>query len=373
MKTKQVKVLVGLFLVVLTAWALNSCSKSDTAPPDKTSLKAAIASAQNLLTTTVEGTAAGQYIRGSQATLQASLTAAQAVVDNTASTKDQITAATAQLAAAVTAYQAAAIVPIDPTNLVGQWTFNEITAAAVGATVKDYSGNSHDGTIKKGNDYWGAIPPPGAAGSGGVPALAADRYGDAGKALHFDHGANVEIPYTTALNPPAMTLSLWAKPDVNSPIVNNQYFIAMNRWNGYKFNFQDTPRAFFTATYDDPSVPVTNHCCLDRDQNVGTAPQGAWHHYVVTFGPGHEIFYIDGVLVYDWTNIPTQAKISQLQSPVNLVFGQDLPSTGYSTNSSDPNYLNWGGYYIGTLDEVRLYKSVLSATQVTSIYNQEKP
>src|SRR6185369_3118102 len=253
--------------------------------------------------------------------------------DNTAATKDQITAATAQLTAAVTVYQAAAVVPIDPTNLVGQWTFDEIATATVAATVKDYSGNTHDGTIKKGNDYWGALPPPGAAGSGGVPTLAADRYGNANRALHFDHGANVEIPYATALNPAAMTLSAWAKPDVNSPIVNNQYFISMNRWNGWKLNFQDTPRAFFTATYDDPAVPVTAQCCLDRDQNVGTAPQGEWHHYVVTFGPGHEVFYIDGVLVYDWTNIPAQAKITQLANPVNLVFGQDLPSTGYSTNS----------------------------------------
>ena len=59
--------------------------------------------------------------------------------------------------------------------------------------------------------------------------------------------------------------------------------------------------------------------------------------------------------------------------PLNLVFGQDLPSTGYSLSEADPNYLNWGGFYIGTMDEVRMYKSVLTASQVTSIYEVEKP
>jgi hypothetical protein len=33
----------------------------------------------------------------------------------------------------------------------------------------------------------------------------------------------------------------------------------------------------------------------------------------------------------------------------------------------------WGGYLHGSLDEVRIYKVALTATQVTSIYDLEKP
>ena len=354
MKTAKLKLLLcGATLLLLAG--ISSCSKKDATPVVvKTDLEAAITAANTLLSTTHEGVAAGDYLKGTQAPFAAATAAAQSVLVDPHSTQTQVTAAIANLAAATSTYATNLVTAIDPTNLVGQWTFDVIAAATVGTIVKDYSGNGHDGAIKVGFSFWGA----------GTPTLDADRYGNDARALHFNKGGNVEIPYPTSLNPPIMSLSLWAKPDVNNPIVNNQYFISMNRWNGYKFNFQDTPRAFFTATYDDPTAlpAVTKKCCYDRDQNVGSAPQGAWHHYVVTFGGGHEIFYIDGILVNDWSNTP--GTISLLASPVNLVFGQALP-----TSISD----NDGGYYIGALDEVRIYKSVLTQAQVTSIYNLEKP
>ena len=362
MKTAKLKLLLcGATLLLLAG--ISSCSKKDATPVVvKTDLEAAITAANTLLSTTHEGVAAGDYLKGSRAPFAAATAAAQSVLVDPHSTQAQVSAAIANLAGAIATYATNLVTAIDPTNLVGQWTFDVIAAATVGTIVKDYSGNGHDGTLKAGHAFWGA----------GTPTLDADRYGNNARALHFNKGGNVEIPYSTSLNPPIMSLSLWAKPDVNNPIVNNQYFISMNRWNGWKFNFQDTPRAFFTATYDDPAIPVTHKCCYDRDQNVGTAPQGAWHHYVVTFGGGHEVFYIDGLLVNDWSNTP--GTISLLTTGVNLVFGQDLPTSVYvTTPSSDPNYVNYGGFYIGALDEVRIYKSVLTQAQVTSIYNLEKP
>src|SRR5690242_10668139 len=116
MKTKKVKGLVSALMVLLLAWTFNSCSKSDVTPVNFTSLTDAIAAANTLLSGAVEGTASGDYTRGSKATLATAITAAQAVVDNKASTQTQVTAAVAQLAAAVTTFQAAAVVPIDPTN-----------------------------------------------------------------------------------------------------------------------------------------------------------------------------------------------------------------------------------------------------------------
>ncbi len=360
MKTRSVKFLLMASLV-LSAGFLASCSKDDEAPPVvKTDLITAITAANELISTTSEGVAAGNYLKDSQAPLIAAVAAAQAVADDATASQITVTNATVALAAAVAEYETKKVVPIDPTNLVGQWTFDELTTAAVGTSVKDYSGNNFNGTIKAGHEFWGA----------GTPTLAQDRYGDANKALHFDKGSNVEIPYNTKLNPTVMSISLWAKADVNSPIVNNQYMIAMNRWNGYKLNFQDSPKAFFTVKADVPSV--VDPAYYDRDNADPLVTQGQWWHIVVTFGDGHMIFYLNGVMVKDWDNTPGTA-ISQSAAPVNLVFGQDLPSTGYSTNDTDPNYLNWGGFYIGTMDEVRIYKSVLTASQVTSIYDIEKP
>lgn len=360
MRTRSIKVffMAGL---VLGAGFLASCSKDDAAPAVvKTELTNAITAANLLLTTTSEGVGSGNFIKGSQAPLAAAVAAAQAVVDNATATQVIVTNATVALNAAMTTYNGQAVVPIDPTNLVGQWTFDQITSSVVGAVVKDYSGNNRDGMIKAGHEFWG----------GGVPTLTKDRYDVDGKALHFDKGSNVEIPYNTALNPSTMSISLWAKADVNSPIVNNQYMIAMNRWNGYKLNFQDSPKAFFTVKAD--VAGSVDPAYYDRDNASPLVTQGQWWHIVVTFGGGHMIFYLNGVMVKDWDNTPGTA-ISQSSAPVNLVFGQDLPSTGYSLLDTAPNYLNWGGFYIGALDEVRIYKTVLSASQVTSIYTVEKP
>jgi hypothetical protein len=361
MKTRPIKFIL-LSTVFLTACLFAACSGDDDGAPPvvKTDLVSAITAANALVSSTAEGVATGNYIKGSQAPLIAAIAQAQSVVDDATALQATVTNATVSLAAAVAAYEAQKVVPIDPSNLVGQWTFDEIAAAAVGTVVKDYSGNSRDGVIKAGHAYWG----------GGTPALTADRYGDANKALHFNQGANVEIPYNTSLNPTTMSISLWAKADVNDPIVNNQYMIALNRWNGYKLNFQSDPKAFFTVKAVVPGVPDPAY--YDRDNASPIVTQGQWWHIVVTFGNGHMMFYLNGVLVKDWDNTPGTA-ISQSASPVNLVFGQDLPSTGYSLNEADPNYLNWGGFYIGALDEVRIYKSVLTASQVTSIFEVEKP
>ncbi len=384
METKNVKALLSMLMVMLAACTFNSCSKSDVVQTDYSSLTTAIASATTLLNGATEGTASGQFIRGSKATLQIAITAAQAVAGNTASTQAQVTAATAQLAAAVATFQATAVTPIDPTNLVGQWTFNELSTATAGTSVKDYSGNSFNGTITAGHPYFSTtagLPWSGYTVTSNIPTQTADRYGDANKALHFTAGANVEIPYNAALNPQQISISLWAKADtlVGDPgkYWANNYMISMNRWNGYKFQLQDTPREFFTphaaGIQATPCGCSSDTTYYNYDQNVGKiSPITKWYHYVVTFGGGHMVFYINGTLLNDWANVPgTLVNLSS--KPVNLVIGQDLPTGKYSTDQNSPYYVNYGAYFIGAIDEVRIYKSVLTAQQVTSIYNLEKP
>ncbi len=360
MKTQSVKLML-MVLALLSIGLFTSCSSDDPAVViDKDALEEGITAANLLLSTTTEGTAAGQYQNGSQAVLQTAIDAAQAVFVSTTSTQAEVTNATVALSAAVAVYQGKIVEAIDPTNLIGQWTFDEITSAVVDAVVKDYSGNARNGAIKTGHAFWGA----------GTPTLTTDRYGVANKALHFNQGGNVEIPYNIALNPTNISISLWAKADVNDPIVNNQYMVSLNRWNGYKLNFQSDPKAFFTAKAD--VAGSADPAYYDRDNASPLVTQGEWWHIVVTFGNGHTIFYLNGIAVKDWDNTPGTA-ISISGTPVNLTFGQDLPTGIYSTDDTSPYYVNWGGFFIGSLDEVRLYKSVLSSSQVTSIYDLEKP
>ena len=199
-----------------------------------------------------------------------------------------------------------------------------------------------------------------------MPEWAEDRHGEAGNALYFNEGANIEVPYNTALNPAQISISLW----VNAEEINaNNRFMGLHSWIGYKFQLQEANKPFFTITSDQGTY--------DRDAEVNGLPINEWHHIAVTFGGGNTVFYIDGTEVKRWENTPGAGK-SISGAPYNLVFGQDFPTDQYAatpdnfdTDQKIP--LDWGGYFRGHMDEIRMYKIVLTASQIQSIYDREKP
>lgn len=146
--------------------------------------------------------------------------------------------------------------------------------------------------------------------------------------------------------------------------------VALNRWNGYKLNFQDTGRAFFTA-----KTEVGGPWDHDSDA-LFTADLGKWYHVVVTYKAGTMDFYIDGGLVKSWTDA-TRGTMVSVKNNINLVFGQDLPTNLYSTNDkndADGNnfFGEWGGYFTGDMDDIRIYNVALSASQISALNAAEK-
>lgn len=355
MKTRA-KHFLWVFTLIAAVFVAGCSDDDNETKVDKTELLATIDDANELIESTEEGTAEGQYQMGAKEVLQAVIDLAQQVADSDVVTQTQVDNAVTTLTEAISAYEDKLVVAIEPDALVGHWTFDEGT----GTSTTDYSGNERTGTLTAGHSNWGA----------GTPEWTTDRYGNEGKALHFDDGANVEIPYSTALNPQQMTISLWVNADVMDPIWANNYMVSLNRWNGYKLQLQSVNKAFFTvkADVDGSSDPAY----YDRDNESPELPQGQWIHVAVTFGDGDMIFYINGVQIKVWENTPGTA-ISIADAAVNLTIGQDLPTSVYSTDESSDYYVDWGGYFIGSLDEVRIYNKVLTATQVTSIYDLEKP
>ncbi len=323
---------------------------------EKEALEAALNSASTLLNDAVEGTANGQYLRGSKDVFQTAIDLAQQVADSETVTQIQVDNAVTALNQAVSEFEGKEVVPIEPDAQLGHWTFDE----GQGNTANDFSGNNNNGTLMTGHSFFGA----------GEAQWVEDRYGNAGKALHFDEGANVEIPYKTSLNPDEMSISLWVKGDVVDPIWANNYMVSMNRWNGYKLQLQSVNKVFFTVKADvEGSDDPAFH---DRDNESPTLDQDVWYHVAVSFGGGEMTFYLNGVEVKRWDNTPGTA-VSIADLAINLTIGQDLPTSVYSDVEGDPFYVNWGGYFIGTLDEVRIFNKVLSSTQINSIYELEKP
>jgi len=326
---------------------IQSCGDDeiDTPTVDTSALKAAVSQATDLIATTSEGTGAGQYLLGSQDILQDAIDLAQDVLDNAASTQTVVDNATVAMNAAIAAYQANLVTPIDPGNLTGHWTFDD----ASGTTVADFSGNNFTGTF--GSE---------ALFGGGSPAWTTDRYGNANKAISFDKGAKITVPYNASLNPGLMSISLWINATENR---ENNRFMGLHSWEGFKFQLQSANKAFFTGH--------TTEGIFDKDTDP-PLELGTWYHVTVTIGDGNTTFYVNGVQTTKWEDTPGTMFPD---SSHDLVFGVGSSKYAATTENFDVDKIipaDWGGYYNGALDEVRIYKSVLSESQVSSIYAQER-
>lgn len=346
---------VLLFSLSLTL-IFSACTKKDTTPPppppDKTALQAKVAAAQTLNSSSFEGTKPTQFEVGSKAPFLVIINAALAVIADPNATQTAVTNATAQVQAAIDTYNTHFIKEIAAVNLIGFWKFNGNPA--------DSSGNGNNGVVTAGHAFFGA----------GTPTLTADRFARANSAYHFDKGGNIDVPYKTSLNPQQMSISLWAKWSSTGRTINTDTytFVAMNRWNGYKFQLQGGHLPFYTVKVVKAIGDTTIH---DRDDAGIALTENTWTHVVVTFIAGTMNFYLNGDLVKSWTNTPGNALT--LTNPLDFVIGQDLPTNKYLTVDATGNLLvDYGGFFTGDMDDVMFYNVALDGPQVKSIYNNQK-
>lgn len=347
MKKQSRNFLAFAFILAAMIITVASCSKDDDeVVVVKTALEAKITEATTLLSETAEGTAEGQYLPGSKAVLQSVIDAAQVISNSETVKQEDVDNTVISLQAAMDVYKSKEVAAIAPDALVGHWTFNE----GSGTTLTDYSGNEFDGTLLDGSKTWG----------GGLPSWTTDRYGNAGGALMFNEGSHVKIPYNTALNPENISISLWLNA---AEVIENNRFMGMHSWNGFKFQLQSANKAFLTIAATDG--------IYDRDTDPGLEIN-TWYHLTVTFGGGELIFYINGIQTQVWDNTPGTA-VSAAGN--DLVFGQGSHEYAATSDNYDVDKiipLEWGGYFHGAMDEVRIYNTVLTESQVSSIYNLEK-
>lgn len=339
------KIFSWAILALILPIFIVGCSDDDddVVPLDYTALTTAIDAAQVIYDNAVEGTEPLQYEVGSKEVLLTAINTASSLVGVTTLTQEDIDNAIVNLETAVETFESKMITDIAPEALVGHWLFN--------GDANDVTGNGNNGTAMTGYDFWGA----------GVPALAADRFGNENHCYYLDKGANIEVPYSTALNPSSMTISFWIKMEEQD---NNDYMVSMNRWNGYKVNLQTENYLFYTVKADENGEDAY----YDRDSNPTAITADVWTHVAVSFTPGEMKFYVNGEMVKNWDNTPGTPVSAD---NINLTFGSDLPNSVYSNDDTSPYYVNWGGFYKGAMDDVRFYNVALTDTQVMSIYNFE--
>ena len=212
-------------------------------------------------------------------------------------------------------------IPTD--GLVGYWPFTE--------NANDESGNNHHGTV------YGAT-------------LTEDRFGNPNSAYYFD-GVDDYIaiaPSSLVDNETKMAVSCWIKREAL-----DEYGLPVHTGNQGRFGV--------SVKKDSASGVITTNSSYDGSSptSFGTDwiffDQTKWTHIVMSLDGSSLKFYINNVLrqeMYADGNIWT-AQSSYLAFGVYMLFG-------------NPNH----GYYKGILDDVRLYNTALTVSEISSIYQE---
>ena len=345
--------IMGILLMAFLGVVGVSCKKNSNSPTsyntDKTLLKAEIDSLTAVYNSAVEGTKPGAYAIGAKESLDTALMLASGVAGSTSYTQQQVNNAYNNLVRAGQQFATQLLQQVSAANLVAYWTFS--------GNANDSSGNGHNGALSTG---WTGNSATTAVDGGTLPVLVADRFGRANMAYDFNNGATIVVPFNSAFNAQNFTILLWLKRHTTNA---NNYMFSLDRWNGYKFQLQGNNFPFLTV-----NTTTGDH---DQDDNPGTIDSvDVWRHVAVSYTNGTMKFYIQGQLVK--TAVVTGVPLT-LKTPVDIAIGNELPKNAYNlTDSNDPNYFYGGDFFIGSLDDIRFYNTVLTDAEVLSIFTDER-
>ncbi len=357
MKMKNLAKLYTLLLMVLVSTALvfTSCKDDDDdiEEGDKTELNALIAEADAMSAAATTEDYPQAAITQFNTTLQNIKTASaekltQAEIDNLV----------VQLTEAMTTFESQAYGYIDESlYLNAGWHFDE----GSGTTATAFSTVKHVATFFRGCT---AILGEDAMNPSWVDGL------KGGKAIYYNKGAHLEVPYTNSFLPVDITISVWIKPD---ELYEHNYVVSQNYWQGYKLQTQGGGKPFFTYKKVDGGI-------IDADNETDNSiKKGQWNHVVVSVnGTTKELkFYVDGTLTKTWTE--TDKGIGPLTQTLTSPDPQPFIIGCVATDAElAANFMEWTtadnlGYFKGVIDELKIYNIALSDGQVSKLYNDEKP
>lgn len=210
-----------------------------------------------------------------------------------------------------------------PTNgLVGYWPFN--------GNANDESGNGHNGTVH------GAT-------------LTTDKFGNANNAYSFN-GLNsyIDIPSSDLYNTDKFTVSIWA----------NIFYSNIQTWDVFLVNKGSSPIQW--RIYSQGVTIAGDTCALVNDIFTSTGRYinalpikvGFWRNIIMSGDEQQLRTYVDGILV---DSIPYNSTINKVNN--NFTLG-----ARYDGNITD--------FFIGELDELRLYNRVLTVSEITALFNE---
>lgn len=217
-------------------------------------------------------------------------------------------------------------------NLLSQWSFN--------------NGTPEDDTGFNDGVNYGAT-------------LTTDRFGNADHAYSFDD-AYIRVDHNAALNLGSadFTVSAWINTDNQ-----NDIGVIVNKGQ----STGSLPRMFIRTNVTGANTIQyrignggTN---VTRNLNVAGVYDGSWQHIVLVKWLNHMRFYINGTLVDDTYNEDLSAVNINSNRP--FLFGaQDSVFSGE---------VPIGGFFDGSIDDIRIYGRAINDAEATELCNQPNP
>lgn len=346
--------LIAFASILLVSTVMTSCDKEEIDPAETSALVALIDSCQTL----ANAATVDDYPQEAINTFTGVLTTAKTALDNDAITQTAVDNLVVQLRAARETFLAAAYDAIPASDLVMGLSFEEGTGTQLTTAGKKWTA-----VLKQGpSEIFGTAT--------NLPGFVA---GKIGKAMYFNKGSHLQISDYAAsdLMGSQLSVAVWVKPEVTRP---GNYIISYNYWNSWKFQLQEQNKPFFTVhTNADGWVDADNQADF-------SAPNNEWTHLVVTLNLNTKVltFYVNGVSTMEWTATTkpglTGTGSWQYKNTLPLMIGA---CTTYAEAKAEWNWA-WAetpeawDYFVGAMDELKVYKVALTDGQVAKLYSEEK-
>jgi hypothetical protein len=354
MKTNLLKnILIACISMSIFALGLTSCKNAPdpVAIADKTELNAVIAECEALLTEATED----DYPKTAIETFQSIVNTAKTAAANEATTQAAVDNLVVQLGEAKKVFLASAYGAIPESALLLGLSFDEGTGDQLITTGKSLIAKLATG-------------PSEIFGSDTHKPTFVD--GKVGKAMHFEKGANLSIDDYTASDfmGNQLSISVWLKPEETR---GGNYIMSLNYWNTWKFQIQSQNKPFFTVKTGAGHVDADN-------QSDFSVPNGAWTHVVVSLDltASKLNFYVNGKSSMEWTvdgKPNLKGTMAEYKNKLPMFIGT---ATTYAEAKAEWDWVwaetpeDWD-YFIGSMDELKVYNVALTEGQVAKLYKDE--
>lgn len=192
------------------------------------------------------------------------------------------------------------------------------------------------------------------------PTFTTDRKGKANSAIQLD-GQNdyFYMAESPSLRPTTLSISVWIKPTTVERVMQIYNKSRFSDGTQEMYSSLIRPNTGGTGIVINTDVKQNSNCQAGVGWQTfsftSSIQLNTWHHVVMTYSGRSARMYFDNALLFTRDDLP-RSNIDECQGG-DLKFG--------AQSQAFPNFFN------GAMDDIRIYRKVLSVSEVQALYNKE--